>query len=81
MTSCSFRGFYEKEHGNVSSDGKNEISAQIMGVSEETTSAVHRLYTMWKKKELQFPTLNLNDSVTSMEAGTFCRTASCEQWA
>merc|ERR1712032_218861 len=34
------------------------------GVSEETTTGVHRLYSMSKKNELLFPALNVNDSVT-----------------
>merc|ERR1712172_315599 len=34
------------------------------GVSEETTTGVHRLYAMSKKGELLFPALNVNDSVT-----------------
>jgi len=33
-------------------------------VSEETTTGVHRLYTMSKNKELLFPAINVNDSVT-----------------
>ncbi len=36
----------------------------IKGVSEETTTGVHRLYNMFKKGELQFPAINVNDSVT-----------------
>ena len=42
----------------------HKMAAQIVGVSEETTTGVHRLYTMSKKKELLFPALNVNDSVT-----------------
>lgn len=38
--------------------------AQIKGVTEETTTGVHRLYQMSKKGELQFPAINVNDSVT-----------------
>jgi adenosylhomocysteinase len=37
------------------------ISAQIRGVSEETTTGVHRLYDMEKKGELLFPAFNVND--------------------
>merc|ERR1712224_281195 len=40
------------------------MAAQIVGVSEETTTGVHRLYAMSKKNELLFPALNVNDSVT-----------------
>lgn len=36
----------------------------IMGVSEETTTGVHRLYQLAKKGELPFPAINVNDSVT-----------------
>jgi adenosylhomocysteinase len=37
---------------------------QIVGVSEETTTGVHRLYELVKKGELPFPAINVNDSVT-----------------
>jgi adenosylhomocysteinase len=40
------------------------IVPKIRGVSEETTTGVHRLYTMMKEGELLFPALNVNDSVT-----------------
>ena len=36
----------------------------IKGVSEETTTGVHRLYELQKKSELPFPAINVNDSVT-----------------
>ena len=36
----------------------------IKGVSEETTTGVHRLYQLAKKGELPFPAINVNDSVT-----------------
>ncbi|MDT8363650.1 MAG: adenosylhomocysteinase [Nitrosomonas sp.] len=38
--------------------------ANIQGVTEETTTGVHRLYEMEKKDELPFPAINVNDSVT-----------------
>ncbi len=38
--------------------------AQIKGVTEETTTGVHRLYQMARKGELAFPAINVNDSVT-----------------
>ena len=38
--------------------------AQIKGVSEETTTGVHRLYQMHKEGKLAFPAINVNDSVT-----------------
>jgi adenosylhomocysteinase len=37
---------------------------EIKGVSEETTTGVHRLYVMHKNKSLLFPAINVNDSVT-----------------
>ena len=37
---------------------------QIKGISEETTTGVHRLYEMFKKVELKAPAINVNDSVT-----------------
>jgi len=48
--------------GNV--DKWNKISRRCMGVSEETTTGVHRLYAMEKTKSLLFPAINVNDSVT-----------------
>jgi len=41
-----------------------KIGAQIRGVSEETTTGVHRLYQMQEKGQLLFPAINVNDSVT-----------------
>ena len=38
--------------------------AAIKGVSEETTTGVHRLYDLFKKGQLPFPAINVNDSVT-----------------
>jgi adenosylhomocysteinase len=38
--------------------------AVIQGVTEETTTGVHRLYEMAKRGELRFPAINVNDSVT-----------------
>ncbi|MBS0512614.1 MAG: adenosylhomocysteinase [Proteobacteria bacterium] len=38
--------------------------AQIKGVTEETTTGVHRLYQMHARGELKFPAINVNDSVT-----------------
>jgi adenosylhomocysteinase len=40
------------------------IRAAIGGVSEETTTGVHRLYQMAERGELPFPAINVNDSVT-----------------
>jgi adenosylhomocysteinase len=40
------------------------IAARIRGVSEETTTGVHRLYQMARDGKLLFPAINVNDSVT-----------------
>ena len=40
------------------------VAARIKGVSEETTTGVHRLYHMAKAGQLLFPAINVNDSVT-----------------
>ena len=42
----------------------SRITKNIIGVSEETTTGVHRLYQMDEKGELLFPAINVNDSVT-----------------
>ena len=49
-------GIIHEEHKDLLSD--------ILGVSEETTTGVHRLYEMEKKNELMMPAMNVNDSVT-----------------
>ena len=41
-----------------------ELAKSIRGVSEETTTGVHRLYMMEKEGKLLFPAINVNDSVT-----------------
>jgi adenosylhomocysteinase len=41
-----------------------QLAASIKGVSEETTTGVHRLYGMAKEGKLLFPAINVNDSVT-----------------
>ena len=38
--------------------------SNIRGVSEETTTGVHRLYQLYKNNQLPFPAINVNDSVT-----------------
>ena len=40
------------------------IAGEILGVTEETTTGVHRLYEFFKNGELLFPAINVNDSVT-----------------
>jgi adenosylhomocysteinase len=47
-----------------SADRWTPIAAEIMGVTEETTTGVHRLYDMMKEGSLLFPAINVNDSVT-----------------
>jgi adenosylhomocysteinase len=41
-----------------------KIAGQILGVTEETTTGVHRLYEMLRQESLLFPAINVNDSVT-----------------
>jgi adenosylhomocysteinase len=40
------------------------VAAGILGVTEETTTGVHRLYELHRRGELLFPAINVNDSVT-----------------
>jgi len=47
-----------------SKDRFTKMAAEIKGVSEETTTGVHRLYEMAKEGKLLFPCINVNDSVT-----------------
>jgi len=42
----------------------SKVAANLRGVTEETTTGVHRLYEMQKKGTLLFPAINVNDSVT-----------------
>lgn len=42
----------------------SKVAANIHGVSEETTTGVHRLYQLSEEKKLLFPAINVNDSVT-----------------
>ncbi len=42
----------------------SRIAKEIRGVTEETTTGVHRLYQLAEKGELLFPAINVNDSVT-----------------
>ena len=42
----------------------SRVAREIKGVTEETTTGVHRLYEMAKEKRLLFPAINVNDSVT-----------------
>ncbi|WNG26702.1 adenosylhomocysteinase [Cystobacter fuscus] len=56
---ASIRKRLEKQPGWYSKTLKN-----IQGVTEETTTGVHRLYQMAKEGRLKFPAINVNDSVT-----------------
>jgi len=47
-----------------SADRWTRIGAEIRGVTEETTTGVHRLYDMMREGSLLFPAINVNDSVT-----------------
>ena len=53
----------KKTYGEDHSKWHNMVR-DIKGVSEETTTGVHRLYQMMERKELLFPAINVNDSVT-----------------
>jgi len=48
----------------VSPDRWTVIASEIMGVTEETTTGVHRLYELARTGQLQFAAINVNDSVT-----------------
>jgi adenosylhomocysteinase len=48
----------------LSPDRWTRIAAEITGVTEETTTGVHRLYELHAAGELLFPAINVNDSVT-----------------
>jgi adenosylhomocysteinase len=55
----ALKAFIAKRPGYLTETVNN-----IKGVSEETTTGVHRLYHLAKKGELPFPAINVNDSVT-----------------
>ncbi|MGO4595465.1 adenosylhomocysteinase [Leifsonia sp. 2TAF2] len=48
----------------ASTDRWTRIASDILGVTEETTTGVHRLYELAKEGQLLFPAINVNDSVT-----------------
>jgi adenosylhomocysteinase len=58
LMSC-LKGIYQDDPSRWS-----RISKEIKGVSEETTTGVHRLYQMKEQNTLLFPAFNVNDSVT-----------------
>ena len=45
-------------------DWYSRVAGNIRGVTEETTTGVHRLYQMHQEERLRFPAINVNDSVT-----------------
>lgn len=53
-----------KEVRKVKPNMWSDMAKEIRGVSEETTTGVHRLYQMEERGELLFPAFNVNDSVT-----------------
>jgi len=55
----ALKAFIARKPGYITKTVKN-----IKGVSEETTTGVHRLYEIAKRGELPFPAINVNDSVT-----------------
>jgi adenosylhomocysteinase len=58
--------FLELLRRSLAEDGNRwtAIGAGILGVTEETTTGVHRLYDMAKEGQLLFPAINVNDAVT-----------------
>ncbi len=53
-----------KEHYTINRTRWTAVVKNIKGVSEETTTGVHRLYQMKEQGKLLFPAINVNDSVT-----------------
>lgn len=59
---CLFNSI--KKHLKVDANWYSKRLPEILGVTEETTTGVHRLYQMHKEGKLAFPAINVNDSVT-----------------
>nr|WP_314857847.1 adenosylhomocysteinase [uncultured Undibacterium sp.] len=59
---CLFNSI--KKHLVIDATWYSKRLAAIKGVTEETTTGVHRLYQMHKEGKLAFPAINVNDSVT-----------------
>src|SRR3989344_437217 len=53
-----------KEAYSTNKNKWQQAAKKVKGVSEETTTGVHRLYQMMKEGKLLFPAINVNDSVT-----------------
>ncbi|CAM3638396.1 adenosylhomocysteinase [Nocardiopsis rhodophaea] len=64
--SDEFKVFLTLLQKSVAADPKKwtNIASRIKGVTEETTTGVHRLYEMQRDGKLLFPAINVNDSVT-----------------
>ena len=65
-----------KNHLSIDPHWYSRRIAHIKGVSEETTTGVHRLYQMAARGELRFPAMNVNDSVTKSK---FDNTYGCRE--
>jgi len=65
-TNPEFKCVLKLIRSSIQKDPKKwtKIASNVKGVSEETTTGVHRLVQMAKKKELLFPAINVNDCVT-----------------
>src|SRR3954468_14154362 len=65
-TNEEMRVIFEVLTKSLKADGQRftKLASEIKGVSEETTTGVHRLYEMAKTGSLLFPCINVNDSVT-----------------
>ncbi|HEX4720126.1 MAG TPA: adenosylhomocysteinase, partial [Thermoleophilaceae bacterium] len=64
--SAEFKVFLSLVQRSLDADPQKwtRAAAEIKGVTEETTTGVHRLYQMQSRGELPFPAINVNDSVT-----------------
>src|SRR6476660_8950601 len=64
--SAEFKVFLSLLERSLQEDGQRwtRAVAEVKGVTEETTTGVHRLYQMQSRGELPFPAINVNDSVT-----------------
>ena len=65
-TSAEFTEVLALLKASIAHDGQRftRIAQGLIGVTEETTTGVHRLYELHKRGELLFPAINVNDSVT-----------------
>ena len=53
-----------RKHLEIDPTWYSKRLSEVRGVTEETTTGVHRLYQMHERGELKFPAINVNDSVT-----------------